>query len=166
MQSLGQFPYRRLRRTRRHSYTRRLVAEHHLTVNDLIYPVFVLPGEQQREAVASMPGVERLSIDLLVAECHELVELGIPAIALFPVTPVADKSLTAEAAWDPEGLAQRAVKAIKQACPELAVITDVALDPFTSHGQDGILDEHGYVLNDMTTEALVKQALSHAEAGA
>ncbi|RUO63891.1 porphobilinogen synthase [Pseudidiomarina planktonica] len=166
MHSFSQFPYRRLRRLRAHDFSRRLVSENQLTVNDLIYPMFVLDGENQRESVPSMPGVERLSIDLLVQECAELVELGIPAIALFPVTPAAAKSLTAEAAWDSNGIAQRAVRAIKAKFPQLGVITDVALDPFTSHGQDGILDDHGYVQNDITTEALVKQALSHAEAGA
>ncbi|WP_417657694.1 porphobilinogen synthase [Pseudidiomarina aestuarii] len=157
---------RRLRRLRRHDFSRRLVAENQLTAADLIYPVFVLPGTQQREAVVSMPGVERLSIDLLVAECKTIHALGIPAVALFPVTPAAAKSLAAEAAWDDEGLAQSAVRAIKEAVPELGVITDVALDPFTSHGQDGIIDDDGYVLNDVTIDALVKQALSHARAGA
>ena len=166
MYNVSQFPFRRMRRLRRHDFSRRMVAENHLTPADFIYPVFVLPGEQQREAVASMPGVERLSIDLLVEECREIAALGIPAVALFPVTPAADKSLTADAAWAPEGLAQRAVRAIKDAVPELGVITDVALDPFTTHGQDGILDDDGYVQNDITTEALVKQALSHAAAGA
>lgn len=166
MHSFSQFPYRRLRRLRAHDFSRRLVAENQLTVNDLIYPMFVLDGENQRETVASMPGVERLSIDLLLQECAELVALGIPAIALFPVTPAAVKSLTAEAAWDSNGIAQRAVRAIKAKFPQLGVITDVALDPFTSHGQDGILDDSGYVQNDITTEALVKQALSHAKAGA
>lgn len=166
MQHVSQFPFRRLRRLRRHDFSRRLVAENQLNAADLIYPVFVLPGEQQREKVASMPGVERLSIDLLVAECEEIAALGIPAVALFPVTPAADKSLTAEAAWDDNGLAQRAVRAIKAAVPELGVITDVALDPFTTHGQDGIIDDQGYVQNDITTEALVRQALSHARAGA
>lgn len=166
MYNVSQFPFRRMRRLRRHDFSRRMVAENHLTPADFIYPVFVLPGEQQREAVASMPGVERLSIDLLVEECREVAALGIPAVALFPVTPASDKSLTADAAWDPEGLAQRAVRALKAALPELGVITDVALDPFTTHGQDGILDDDGYVQNDITTEALVKQALSHAAAGA
>jgi porphobilinogen synthase len=166
MQHVSQFPFRRMRRLRRHDFSRRMVAENQLSAADFIYPVFVLPGEQQREKVASMPGVERLSIDLLVAECQEIAALGIPAVALFPVTPAEDKSLTAEAAWDDNGLAQRAVRAIKTAVPELGVITDVALDPFTTHGQDGIIDEQGYVQNDITTEALVRQALSHARAGA
>jgi len=155
-----------MRRNRASDFRRRLVAEHALSVNDLIYPMFVLEGQQQRETVASMPGVERLSIDLLVKECEELVELGIPMVAIFPVTPGSAKSLMAEAAYDDNGLAQRAVKAIKAAFPELGVMTDVALDPFTTHGQDGIIDEQGYVQNDITTEVLVKQALSHARVGA
>lgn len=166
MQHVSQFPFRRMRRLRRHDFSRRMVAENQLSAADFIYPVFVLPGEKQREKVASMPGVERLSIDLLVAECKEIAALGIPAVALFPVTPAEDKSLTAEAAWDDNGLAQRAVRAIKAELPELGVITDVALDPFTTHGQDGIIDDQGYVQNDITTEALVRQALSHASAGA
>ena len=162
----GTFPGRRLRRVRKHDFSRRLVRENQLTVNDLIYPVFVLEGEGQREAVASMPGVDRLSIDLLLIEAAELVELGVPAIALFPVTPLAQKSLLAEEAYNPDGLAQRATRALKARFPELGVITDVALDPFTTHGQDGIIDDEGYVQNDITTEILVKQALSHAAAGA
>jgi porphobilinogen synthase len=163
---LEQFPKTRMRRLRKQDYTRRLVAENQLTASDLIYPMFVLEGENQKEAVPSMPGVARLSIDLLVKEAHELVELGIPAIALFPVTPMQAKSLCAREAYNPDGLAQKAVRAIKQAIPNIAVITDVALDPFTSHGQDGLIDEQGYVLNDETIEVLVKQALSHAQAGA
>lgn len=165
----GQFPARRMRRMRRNDFSRRLMAENQLTVNDLIYPVFVLEGENQRESVASMPGVERKSIDLLLEEAQELVDLGIPAIAIFPVTPESKKSLLAEEAFNPEGLAQRTVRALKKAFPELGVITDVALDPFTTHGQDGILGEghdEGYVLNDITKDILVKQALSHAQAGA
>jgi len=137
-----------------------------LSVSDLIYPLFIIEGENKREVVSSMPGVERLSIDLLVQEAAELVALGIPAIALFPVTPLDVKSDLAEEAYNPQGLAQRAVRAVKEKYPELGVITDVALDPFTSHGQDGLIDEQGYVLNDETVEVLVKQALSHAEAGA
>ena len=160
------FPLSRMRRARKDDFSRRLVRENRLTTDDLIYPVFILDGNQQREAVASMPGIERLSIDLLLEEAAELVELGIPAVALFPVTPTAAKSLDAAEAWNPEGLAQRATRALKQHFPELGVITDVALDPFTTHGQDGIIDEQGYVLNDVSVEALVKQALSHAEAGA
>jgi len=160
------YPRTRMRRMRRDDFTRRLMREHLLTVDDLIYPVFILPGEGQREAVASMPGVERLSIDLLLEEASELVALGIPAVALFPVTPPEMKSLNAREAFNPDGLAQRAVRALKAAEPGLGVITDVALDPFTTHGQDGLIDEHGYVLNDETVEVLVRQALSHAAAGA
>lgn len=166
MTELGKFPMTRMRRNRATDFRRRLVAETSVSVNDLIYPMFVVEGEQQRQQVASMPGVERLSIDLLVASCRELVELGVPMVALFPVTPESAKSLMAEAAYDDDGLAQRAVRAIKAACPELGVMTDVALDPFTTHGQDGIIDDQGYVLNDITTDVLVKQALSHARAGA
>ena len=142
------------------------MAEHRLTSDDLILPVFVREGSGQREPVVSMPGVERLSIDLLLERAAVACELGIPAIALFPVTPAEAKSDDAAAAWDPEGLAQRAVRALKQQLPQLGVITDVALDPFTSHGQDGLIDDTGYVLNDETLQALVRQALSHAEAGA
>jgi len=167
---MGSFPARRMRRMRRDDFSRRLMAEHQLTVNDLIYPVFVLEGEKQCEAITSMPGIERKSIDLLLEEAQELVDLGIPAIALFPVTPNDKKSLMAEEAYNPEGLTQRAVEALKAKFPALGVITDVALDPFTTHGQDGILGEkgtdEGYVLNDITKEILVKQALSHAKAGA
>jgi len=160
------FPASRLRRMRFQGFSRRLMRENTLTADDLIYPVFVLEGVNQREPVQSMPGVERVSIDLLLKEAEELVALGIPAIALFPVTPANAKSLDAKEAWNPEGLAQRAVRALKNHLPELGVITDVALDPFTTHGQDGIIDDQGYVLNDITVDALVKQALSHAEAGA
>jgi len=168
--AFGQFPARRMRRMRRDDFSRRLMSENQLTVNDLIYPVFVLEGVNQREAITSMPGVERKSIDLLLEEAQELVDLGIPAVAIFPVTPMDKKSLMAEEAYNPEGLAQRTVRALKAKFPELGVITDVALDPFTTHGQDGILGEggkdDGYVLNDITKEILVKQALSHAQAGA
>ncbi|MBA6255140.1 MULTISPECIES: porphobilinogen synthase [unclassified Colwellia] len=168
--AFGQFPARRMRRMRRDDFSRRLMSENQLTVNDLIYPVFVLEGENQRETIDSMPGVERKSIDLLLEEAQELVDLGIPAIAIFPVTPANKKSLMAEESYNPEGLAQRTVRALKANFPELGVITDVALDPFTTHGQDGILGkkgkDEGYVLNDMTKEILVKQALSHAQAGA
>ena len=160
------FPARRLRRLRQHDFSRRLVRENHLTVDDLIYPVFVLEGENRREAVASMPGIERLSLDLLLQEAAELVALGIPAIALFPVVGQEQKSLDAEAAWDDDGLVPRVVRALKAAHPQLGIITDVALDPYTTHGQDGIIDERGYVLNDITTQALVQQALCHARAGA
>lgn len=162
----GAFPSRRMRRMRKHDFSRRLMAENVLTVNDLIYPMFIVEGNNRREEIESMPGIARLSIDLLIKEAEELVALGIPAIALFPVTPTELKSLDAEESYNDCGLAQKAVRALKQAFPELGVITDVALDPFTVHGQDGIIDEDGYVLNDVTTEILVKQALSHAEAGA
>jgi porphobilinogen synthase len=160
------FPETRLRRMRRDDFSRRLMRENQVSVDDLIYPMFVLEGHQEREPVISMPGIERLSIDLLVAEVRHLDRLGIPAVALFPVTPADAKSELAEEAFNPNGLAQRAVRAIKDAVPTMGVITDVALDPFTVHGQDGILDETGYVLNDITVETLVKQAVSHAEAGA
>ncbi len=160
------FPATRLRRNRRDEFSRRLVREHRLSVDDLILPVFVLDGENRREAVPSMPGVERLSIDLLLKEAEELVALGIPALALFPVTPTELKSLDGSEAWNPQGLAQRAIRALRERFPELGVISDVALDPFTTHGQDGILDANGYVQNDITVDALVKQALSHAAAGA
>lgn len=147
-------------------FSRRLMRETTLTADNLIYPMFVIEGRNSREPVASMPGVERVSIDELVREAEQLAKLNIPALALFPVTPPEAKSLDAQEAWNPEGLAQRAVRAVKKAVPELGVITDVALDPFTTHGQDGLVDATGYVLNDVTVEALVKQALSHAAAGA
>ena len=162
----GAFPLRRMRRMRRDDFSRRLMRESSLSVDDLIYPMFILEGENQREPVASMPGVERVSIDELMKEAAELVELGIPAVALFPVTSAEKKSEDASEAYNPDGLAQRAVRALKAQFPELGVITDVALDPFTTHGQDGLIDETGYVMNDETVEVLVKQALSHAEAGA
>ena len=162
----GVFPQRRMRRMRRDAFSRRLMRESSLSVDDLIYPMFILAGESQREPVASMPGIERVSIDQLLKEAAELVELGLPAVALFPVTPVEKKSEDAREAYNPEGLAQRAVRALKAEFPELGVITDVALDPFTTHGQDGLIDTTGYVMNDETVEVLVKQALSHAEAGA
>ncbi|BBB24723.1 porphobilinogen synthase [Amphritea japonica] len=160
------FPETRMRRMRADDFSRRLMRETVLTPDDLIYPVFVIEGENQREAVPSMPGVERLSIDLLVKEARELVSLGVPAVALFPVTPLNVKTELAEEAYNIDGLAQRAIRALKNACPELGVMTDVALDPFTTHGQDGIIDTNGYVLNDRTVETLVRQALSHAESGA
>ncbi len=162
----GEFPTRRMRRMRKHDFSRRLMAENQLSVNDLIYPMFILAGENRREQVDSMPGVERLSIDLLLQEVQQLAQLGIPAIALFPVVDQNAKSLHAEEAYNPEGLVQRAVKTLKTHLPEMGVITDVALDPFTTHGQDGIIDDTGYVMNDETTQVLIKQALSHAEAGA
>jgi porphobilinogen synthase len=151
---------------RRDGFSRRLMRESRLLADDLIYPVFLLEGEAQREPVASMPGIERLSIDLLLAEAAEIHALGIPAIALFPVTPPGKKSEDAREAYNPDGLAQRAVRALKRELPGLGVITDVALDPFTTHGQDGLIDAEGYVLNDETVEVLVRQAVSHAEAGA
>jgi len=151
---------------RRDDFSRRMMRENHLSADDLIYPLFVLEGQGQRQAIGSMPGVERLSIDLLVEEAGRADELGIPAIALFPVTPATAKSDDAREAYNPGGLAQRAVRAVKEHYPGLGVITDVALDPFTSDGQDGLTDATGYVLNDETVEVLVRQALSHAEAGA
>ncbi|MCE9685952.1 porphobilinogen synthase [Shewanella sp. AS16] len=162
----GAFPQRRMRRMRKHEFSRRLMAENSLSVDDLIYPMFVLEGINRTEQIASMPGIERYSIDLLLKEAAELVELGIPLIALFPVTPPEQKTLMAEEAYNPDALVQRAVRALKEEFPQLGVMTDVALDPFTTHGQDGIIDDSGYILNDITTEVLVKQALSHAEAGA
>jgi porphobilinogen synthase len=162
----GAFPAVRPRRMRRDAFSRRLMREHRLTADDLIYPVFVCEGEGRREPVASMPGVARLSVDELLREAATCLELGIPALALFPVVPAEKKSLDAAEAWNPDGLAQRAVRALKAALPELGVITDVALDPFTTHGQDGIIDGEGYVVNDITVDALVRQARSHAEAGA
>ncbi len=166
MPASGLFLPRRMRRMRRDDFSRRLMRENRLSSDDLIYPMFILEGKGQHEAVPSMPGVERVSIDLLLKEAEHLVGLGVPAVALFPVTPAERKSLDAAEAYNPEGLAQRAVGALKQEFPELGVITDVALDPFTTHGQDGLIDDRGYVMNDETVEVLVKQALSHAEAGA
>ncbi len=160
------YPRTRMRRMRRDDFTRRLMRENRLTADDLIYPIFVLPGEKRRERVVSMPGVDRLTIDLLLEEAAELVALGVPAVALFPVTPTELKSLDAREAYNPDGLAQRAVRALKASQPDLGVITDVALDPFTTHGQDGLIDDAGYVMNDETVEVLVRQALSHAAAGA
>ena len=162
----NQYPLVRPRRLRATAGVRAMVGETQLSVADLIYPMFVLEGEGQIEAIASMPDVYRYSIDTLLIKLAEVVELGIPAIAIFPVTPNEQKTLLAEAAYDAEGLAQRAVRAVKALFPELIVITDVALDPFTTHGQDGIIDDNGYVLNDVTCDVLVKQALSHAQAGA
>ena len=151
---------------RRDDFSRRLMREHVLTPDDFIWPVFVQEGEGRRDPVEAMPGVERLSIDRLVEEARECERLGVPAIMLFPVTPTESKTEGAEEAWNPDGLVQRTVRALKAACPGLGVMTDVALDPYTSHGQDGLIDEHGYVVNDPTVDALVKQALSHAAAGA
>lgn len=160
------FPYTRMRRMRKNDFSRRLMREHRLTADDLIYPMFIIEGQNVREAIPSMPNIERLSIDLLLLEAKELVELGIPTIALFPVIESDKKSLLAEEAYNPNGLVQRAVRALKADFPELGVLTDVALDPYTTHGQDGIIDDSGYVLNDITVDTLVKQALSHAQAGA
>jgi porphobilinogen synthase len=151
---------------RRDDFSRRLMRENRLSPDDLIYPMFVIEGQNRREPVASMPGIERVSLDQLLVEARECGKLGIPAIALFPVVSQQKKSDDAAEAYNPQGLAQQAVRALKQACPEIGVITDVALDPFTSHGQDGLIDDSGYVLNDETVEVLVRQALSHAEAGA
>ena len=166
MSNNGSFSAVRMRRMRRDDFSRRLMRENRLDVDDLIYPMFVIEGENQREAVPSMPGIERVSIDQLLIEAGQCVQLGIPAIALFPVAGDNKKSDDAAEAYNPDGLAQRAVRALKQSHPDLGVITDVALDPFTSHGQDGLIDDTGYVLNDETVDVLVKQALSHAEAGA
>ena len=163
--SRGSFPTTRMRRLRARAATRDLVRENSLAPSDLIYPVFVLDGKDQREPVPSMPGIERLSVDLLIEQARELVGLGVPAIALFPVVDAGGKSLDAAEACNPDGLVQRSVRALKDALPDLAVITDIALDPYTSHGQDGIIDDAGYVLNDVTAETLVRQALSHADAG-
>ena len=151
---------------RRDEFSRRLMRESTLSADNFIYPLFVIEGKGRREPIQSMPGIERVTVDELVREAESLAELDIPALALFPVPPAAAKSLDGGEAWNPEGLAQRAVRAVKQAVPQLGVITDVALDPYTTHGQDGIIDDSGYVLNDITVDALVKQALSHAEAGA
>jgi porphobilinogen synthase len=165
-QTPSQFPRVRMRRMRRDDFSRRLMRETTLTAADFIYPVFVMEGKKRRVAVPSMPGVERMTVDELVKEARAVARLGVPAMALFPVTPPEAKSLDGREAWNPNGLAQRAVRALKKAVPELGVITDVALDPFTTHGQDGIIDASGYVVNDITVEALVKQAVSHADAGA
>lgn len=164
--SRGAFPSTRLRRLRAQDFSRRLMRENQLSVNDLIYPMFVCEGSNERQAIGSMPGIERLSIDLLTKEAKLLASLGIPAIALFPVVGSEKKSLLAEEAYNPNGLAQNAIKAIKDAAPELGIITDVALDPYTTHGQDGIIDDRGYVLNDRTVETLCLQAKAQADAGA
>jgi len=162
----SRFPRTRMRRIRADEFSRRLMRETSLTVNDLIEPVFVIEGKNKAEPVASMPGVTRVTVDLLLKQAEAWVKLGLPAVALFPVTPKEKKSLSAREAYNAKGLAQRAVRELKNNFPELGVITDVALDPFTTHGQDGLIDKNGYVLNDDTTKVLVKQALSHAEAGA
>ena len=166
MNKTSPYPNLRMRRMRKNDFSRRLMRENMLSADDFIYPMFILEGENQRQAVPSMPGVERVSIDLLLKEAEQCIELGIPTIALFPVVPEAKKSDDAAEAFNPDGLAQRAVRELKKHFPDLGVMTDVALDPFTSHGQDGLIDDSGYVLNDETIEVLTKQALSHAEAGA
>jgi porphobilinogen synthase len=160
------FPSTRMRRMRRDEFSRRLMRETRLTVDALIYPIFVVEGRGVRQPVASMPGIERLSIDQCLRECETLVRLKIPAVALFPVTPNDKKTLDARESWNPKGIAQAAVRAVKKEFPALGVITDVALDPFTTHGQDGLIDDNGYVQNDLTVETLVRQARSHADAGA
>jgi porphobilinogen synthase len=160
------FPQTRMRRMRYSDFSRRLMRENRLSVDDLICPMFVTEGSKLRQTISSMPGVERLSLDLLLAEAHQLYELGIPAIALFPVISIDKKSELAEEAYNPEGLIQRGVRALKKAIPDLGIITDVALDPFTTHGQDGLVNVDGYVMNDETIAVLTRQALSHAEAGA
>ncbi|EIJ41451.1 delta-aminolevulinic acid dehydratase [Beggiatoa alba B18LD] len=160
------FPALRMRRMRRDEFSRRLMREHQLTTDDLIYPLFIMEGQQQRVAIPSMPNQYRLSIDELLKEAEQLVQLKIPAIALFPVITPEKKSLNAAEAYNADGLVQRAVRRLKQAFPQLGIITDVALDPYTTHGQDGLIDDSGYVLNDETTSVLIQQALSHAEAGA
>lgn len=160
------YPYSRPRRMRKDEFSRRLMRENVLTSNDLIYPVFVLDGENRVEEVASMPGIKRQSIDVLLKTAGECVALGIPLLALFPVVDAKFKSLDAAEAFNKNGLVQRAVKALKAAYPQLGIMTDVALDPYTTHGQDGLIDDAGYVLNDETIEVLVKQAISHAQAGA
>jgi porphobilinogen synthase len=159
------FPHGRPRRLRRDAFTRNLVREHALAPSDLIYPVFVLDGQKQRQAVASMPGVERLSLDLLLPVAEQCMKLGVPALALFPVIDPRLKTPDGREAWNPDGLVPRVVRGLKKEFPELGVMTDVALDPFTSHGQDGLLDDTGYILNDETVELLVKQALTQAQAG-
>ncbi|HEX4986645.1 MAG TPA: porphobilinogen synthase [Burkholderiales bacterium] len=165
MQVLGKFPRRRMRRNRHDEFSRRLMREHRLSADDLIYPVFVIDGANRSEPVPSMPGVERLTIDRLLERAAQCVELKVPAIALFPVVENRFRTADAREAFNPDGLAPRTIRALKQRFPELGVITDVALDPYTSHGQDGLVDDDGYVLNDETIEVLVRQALSHAEAG-
>src|SRR5574340_618529 len=166
MHTLGQFPQKRMRRMRHDDFSRRMMREHQLTAADLIYPVFVLEGENRSEAVASMPGVQRQTLDQVLRLAEECVRLGVPALALFPVIEPARKSLDAAEAFNPDGLVPRTVRALKQRFPELGIITDIALDPYTSHGQDGLIDESGYVLNDETVAVLCRQALAHAEAGA
>ncbi|EPE38019.1 delta-aminolevulinic acid dehydratase [Candidatus Photodesmus katoptron] len=162
----GRFPKRRMRRIRKHDFSRRLIAENQLSVNDLIYPMFILEGKQRRESIKSMPNIERLSIDLMLKEARYLADLGIPAIALFPVIPKDKKSCFASEAYNPEGIIPQSIYFLKEFIPEIGVITDISLDPFTTHGQDGIIDRNNYVKNDETIEILIKQALSYAKAGA
>ncbi len=166
MQNFGRFPHKRMRRMRRDAFSRRLMREQQLTADDLIYPVFITEGERRLEAVPSMPGVSRQSLDQLYRQAEDCLRLGIPALALFPVIDPAAKSPNAEEALNPEGLVPRAVQGLKARFPELGVITDIALDPYTSHGQDGLVDETGYVMNDPTVTVLAGQALVHAQAGA
>ncbi|MFQ5661310.1 MAG: porphobilinogen synthase [Gammaproteobacteria bacterium] len=161
----GGYPATRMRRMRRHDFSRRLMRETILSTDDFIYPVFITEGKKSRESVDSMPGVGRVSIDMLIKEADEIVKLGIPAIALFPVTPTEQKSADGREAFNPDGLVQRAVRELKAEYPQLGVMTDVALDPYTTHGQDGLIDDEGYVVNDLTLEVLIKQALSQAGAG-
>ncbi len=163
---MSEYPYIRMRRMRADAFSRELQREHRIHVSDLIYPVFVMEGQAHRESIPSMPGIERLTIDELVKEAKKIYELGIPSMAIFPVVPTEKKSEQAEEAFNNDGLAQRAIAELKNALPELGVISDVALDPFTTHGQDGLIDDQGYVLNDETVNVLTKQALSHAQAGA
>jgi porphobilinogen synthase len=166
MHALGKYPHKRLRRMRHDEFSRRMMRETLLTPADLIYPVFVLDGSNRSEMVTSMPGVIRQTLDKLLHQAEECVKLGIPAMAIFPVIDLPLKSLDAAEAYNPEGLVPRVVRALKQRFPELGIITDIALDPYTSHGQDGLIDANGYVLNDETVAVLAKQALTHAEAGA
>lgn len=166
--SMGQraYPATRMRRMRRNDFSRRLMRESQLSEADLVYPMFVIEGVGVREPVAPMPGIHRLSVDQLLEEAGEAASLGIPAVVLFPFIESQQKSTDAREAWNPDGLVQRAVRALKRDLPHLGVITDVALDPYTSHGQDGVLDDDGYVINDETVNALIQQSLSHAAAGA
>ncbi|MBX9895139.1 MAG: porphobilinogen synthase [Nitrosomonas sp.] len=160
------FPQRRMRRMRRDEFSRQLMQENHINVSDLIYPVFVLDGKKRTENVRSMPGIVRQSIDLLLSQAESCLKLGIPALAIFPVIDAELKNLSASEAFNPDGLVPRTVRQLKKNFPELGVITDIALDPYTSHGQDGLIDQSGYVLNDETVEVLCQQALAHAQAGA
>jgi len=162
----SQFPQRRMRRMRRDGFSRRLVQEAHLRIDDLIYPVFILEGKNRVENVSSMPGVVRQSADYLMTQAEKCLQLGIPALAIFPVIDTEFKNLTANEAYNPDGLVPRVVRQLKENFPELGVITDVALDPYTSHGQDGLIDQYGYVMNDETVNVLCQQALVHAQAGA